>query len=104
MVQLLALLLCNTRLSRSLEFEARVQVGDLFFVCLFVCLRSPFPMHHTSKCLPDTGQSFASLSEVELSSSRAEGWRLSGCPVSSLDFLPATLAHSLAAWAPHLSQ
>lgn len=41
----------------------------LVFVCLFV---PPFPMHHTSKCLPDTGPWFASLSEVELSSSREE--------------------------------
>lgn len=61
-------------------------------------------MHHTSECLPDTGPSFASLSEVELSSSREEEGRLSCWPASSLDFLPDTLAPSQAAGAPHLSQ
>lgn len=35
-------------------------------------------MHHTGECLPDTGPSFASLSEVELSSSREE--ELAGQP------------------------
>lgn len=37
MAKLSALLRCESRLARSLEFEARVQVGGLFVVCLFVC-------------------------------------------------------------------
>lgn len=51
----------------SLSLKQTVQAGVLCLVV--VCLLLPFPMHHTSKCLTDTGQSFVSLSEVELSSS-----------------------------------
>ena len=83
-----------------------MQVGDLFLVV--VCLRLPFPMHHTSKCLTDMGQSFVSLSEVELSSSSERSGSALSLPGLEFGvfspFLPDTLAHSPAAWAPHLSQ
>lgn len=42
-------------------------MGGCCFLVVFLQLL--FPMQHTSNCLTDTGQSFVSLSEVELSSS-----------------------------------
>lgn len=75
--------------------QQTVQVGVLFHLCF--CLRLPFPMHHTSKCLTDTGQSFVSPSEVELSSSseEVEALSLSHCQVLEFGVSPS---FSLTLW------
>lgn len=66
-----------------------VQVGGLFLVV--VCLPLPFPMHHTSKYLTDTGQSFVSLSEVELSSSSESSLPLPGLKFGVSPYFSLTL-------------